>query len=90
MTLHSIGPTNMAEDEEKIGSGYQQWMSFLYGAILFFVASRWELKWVVAVGVTILAVQLHEAGGRLHDLCIRVRRTNILLRDRFRSAVIDE
>ncbi len=81
MTLHTVGPETMAEDEQKIGKAYMTWLApfLLFGPL---VAIRYlDQKLVVwfCVGATLLL--LHEIGGRLHDLCIRLRRTNILLRN---------
>lgn len=83
MTLHTVGPANMAEDEQKIGSAYQTWLGPILLAAPLIIASFADTKWVVATGFAVLLVQQHEAGGRLHDLCIRLRRTNVLLRDHF-------
>jgi hypothetical protein len=51
-------------------------------AVPLLVAGVADLKWVVAVGFSAGLALLHEAGGRLHDLCIRARRTNVLLNER--------
>ena len=80
MTLHTVGPESMGEDEHSIGKAYQTWLAplFMVGPL---VATQYlEQKWVIAIGVGMALVMLHEIGGRLHDLCIRLRRTNILLR----------
>jgi hypothetical protein len=82
MTLHTVGPVDMGEDERAIGKAYQLNLTLVYAAIPFGVAYFADLKWVIAASAAVLIVQGHEAGGRLHDLCIRLRRTNILLRDR--------
>jgi hypothetical protein len=82
MTLHTVGPEDMAEDEKVIGKGYQSAIGFLYGAIPFGVAYFADIKWVIAVAASILISQSHESGGRIHDLCIRLRRTNLLLRQK--------
>ncbi len=80
MVLHTVGPQSMGEDEHKIGRAYQTWLAPFLGAIPLAVAYfNLELKWVIAVSASLIILQLHEAGGRLHDLCIRLRRTNILL-----------
>jgi len=80
MTLHTVGPEDMAADEQVIGRGYQLTMGSLYAAIPFGVAYFADIKWVIAASAAILILQSHESGGRLHDLCIRLRRTNLLLR----------
>lgn len=79
MTLHTVGPTSMAEDESRIGKAYQTWLTPILVALPLITAQYADLKWVVAVGFAGTLVMLHEAGGRLHDLCIRHRRTNLLL-----------
>jgi len=83
MTLHTVGPVSMAEDEQKIGSAYQTWLVPVYFLAPLAATQYLEMKWVIALGIGAALVNLHEIGGRLHDLCIRLRRTNILLRDQF-------
>jgi hypothetical protein len=85
MTLHTVGPKDMSEDERTIGKAYQAWLSPLWGVIPFAVAYYADTKWVIAVGFAVALPMFHEAGGRLHDLCIRLRRTNILLSERISS-----
>lgn len=82
MTLHTVGPADMGEDEHKIGAAYQTWMTLLLAAAPLATAYFFDTKWVIAVGFAAALAQLHEAGGRLHDLCIRLRRTNIMIRDK--------
>lgn len=79
MTLHTVGPADMAEDERRIGKGYQNRLVIILFMAPFIVAYFAETKWVVAAGFGAVLLLMHEAGGRLHDLCIRLRRTNILL-----------
>ena len=81
MTLHTVGSETMAEDERKIGRAYQTWLAPVYFAAPVVAANYVDMKWVVALGIGAALANLHEIGGRLHDLCIRLRRTNILLRD---------
>jgi hypothetical protein len=70
----------MVEDEHRIGSGYQLWLAPLLCAIPLATAYfASDLRWTVAVGAAVVIGQLHEVGGRLYDLCIRVRRTNAIL-----------
>lgn len=81
MTLHTIGPENMAEDEQKNGKSYQTWLGpvYLVGPVLalkFFTPIEVGF---VCLGLALM--NLHEIGGRVHDLCIRHRRTNLLLRE---------
>lgn len=83
MTLWSIGPKDMADDEQKIGSGYKPYLLLILPLIPLVIAEfSVDLKWVIAVGFAIIIAQLGEAGGRLYDLCIRLRRTNLLLAQR--------
>ena len=79
MTLHTVGPASMGEDEHKIGAAYQTWLivPLMLGPIT--AAAYLDIKWTVAIGFAAALPMLHEIGGRLHDLCIRLRRTNILL-----------
>jgi hypothetical protein len=81
MTLHTVGPEDMAEDERVIGKAYQPLLGQLFMFVPLVVAYLADLKWVVASAAAILIGLAHESGGRLHDLCIRLRRTNLLLRD---------
>lgn len=84
MTLHAVGPVDMTDDERKIGKGYVTWLPLVYGVVPFAIAAYVpDVKWLVAYGIAALTINAHEAGGRLHDLCIRLRRTNLLLRDHF-------
>jgi len=71
----------MAEDEQKIGKAYQTWLipMFMFGPVLAAVYLPPDKVVFVCVGLGL--AMLHEIGGRLHDLCIRLRRTNILVRD---------
>ena len=77
--LHTVAPENMSEDERVIGNGYKLGRGSLFGAIPVAFASFSDAKWVIAIGLGVIIVMLWEAGGRLHDLCIRLRRTNILI-----------
>lgn len=72
----------MAEDEVRIGKGYQGWTSAAFLWTPLAVAYFADVKWVVASGILVIGIMLHESLGRLHDLCIRVRRTNVLLSER--------
>ncbi len=81
MTLHTVGPETMRDDEFAIGKGYQTWMTSLLSLVPLGIAVVGDTKWVIATGFCVALPQLHEISGRLHDLCIRVRRTNILIRD---------
>ncbi len=73
-------PPNMAEDEITIRKGYQTlWLSFAAVIALALAAQFGDQKWVMAVGFGVMIFMTNENGGRLYDLCIRLRRTNILL-----------
>jgi hypothetical protein len=82
MTLHTVGPIDTGEDERVIGRAYQTWLTPVYFAAPLVAAHYVDLKWVVAWGIGVALAQLHETGGRLHDLCIRLRRTNLILAER--------
>jgi len=69
-----------ADDEKFISKGYQRWLAPFLAAIPVAVAGYADTKWVVASGFLVVIMLLHEIGGRLYDLCIRVRRTNLLLK----------
>jgi len=84
--LHAVGPETMAGDEHVIGRGYQLGLNSVSGIVPIGVAYFAEMKWAIAVGLTILLPMVNELGGRVHDLCIRLRRTNILVRDGIRQA----
>jgi len=84
--LHAVGPETMAGDEHVIGRGYQLGLNCVLGIVPIGVAYFAEMKWAIAVGLTILLPMVNELGGRVHDLCIRLRRTNILVRDGIRQA----
>jgi len=72
----------MGEDEHRIGKAYQTWLAPVLIAGPLVATLYLEQKWVVAIGIGVALAMLHEISGRLHDLCIRLRRTNILLWDR--------
>lgn len=85
MTLHTVGPENMVEDEHRIGKGYHLWLlPILFGAPIL-ATKFFEEKWVIAFSIGAALSMLHEISGRLHDLCIRLRRTNLLLSENERS-----
>lgn len=79
MTLHSVGPATMSEDENKIGSGYQVWLGWALFAAPIIAIRYIDLKVIAAFSIGTGLLLLHEIGGRLYDLCIRLRRTNLLL-----------
>jgi hypothetical protein len=79
--LLSVGPEDMGEDEQRIAAGYRNgWRAPIGSALLIFgVAYFSELKWVLAVGFVSLVIAINGTESRLYDLCIRIRRTNVLL-----------
>jgi hypothetical protein len=72
----------MSEDEHVIGKGYQLGLNLLLMAAPLGVAYFSDIKWVVATGFAVAFPMLNEIGGRLYDLCIRMRRTNILISEK--------
>ena len=81
MTLHTVGPETIGEDEHAIGKAYQTWLAPIYLIAPIAATAYFDQKWVIAAAIGAALVNLHEIGGRLHDLCIRIRRTNILLQN---------
>lgn len=81
MVLRSVGPETMQGDEQKIGKNYKPWLGLLYTLIPLITAHYFDTKWVVASGFAVLLFELNDISGRLFDLCIRLRRTNIILND---------
>lgn len=80
MTTETLHTDDMATDEKKIRAGYFGWASLaLPFAPLLVAAYVDDTKWVIAVGFAVLIYAASDAGGRLHDLCIRLRRTNEIL-----------
>jgi hypothetical protein len=82
--LLSVGPEDMGEDEHRIASGYRKGWGMAVGACapIAIVAYFADVKWVLVVGVAEILWAISNVEGRLYDLCIRMRRTNLLLRDR--------
>jgi len=81
MTLHTVGPADMGEDEHTIGKAYQTWLAPVYFIGPVVAVQYLPIREVAFICVGLALVNLHEIGGRLHDLSIRHRRTNIILRD---------
>ena len=80
--LRSHGPENMKEDEDVIGRNYKPIYGMILGAAPVIAAVYTsDIKWVCAAGFAIALPLLNEANSRLHDLCIRLRRTNALVAD---------
>lgn len=85
MTLHTVGPADAWQDEKVIGRAYQTWLTPIIAGAPIAATIYLEQKWVIALSISVALVMLHEIGGRLHDLCIRLRRTNLLLQQKASS-----
>ena len=75
----TIGPKSRFDDEKVIAKGYQPLIGSALLLAPLLASFFFEAKYVAFACVGVALVILHEIGGRLHDLCIRTRRTNILL-----------
>lgn len=82
--LLSYGPETMPEDEETIAKGYRQGQYYALAATAAPLVGAYYLdtKGVIAIGLSVALVLLNDMGSRLYDLCIRLRRTNILIKER--------
>jgi len=80
--LLGFAPKDMGDDEQTIADGYRSsWKVSIVAAAIIGAATYYgEVKHVVAAGAFITFVAVTAAEGRLYDLCIRLRRTNELLR----------
>ena len=78
--LLSVAPEGMGEDEQVIAKHYKDWIVWVPPVVPLAAAHFVEVKWVIALGVAAIAPALIAVEQRLYDLCIRVRRTNELLR----------
>ena len=78
--LLSVGPESVVDDERVIARGYKSWFLLLPTIGPMAVAWFADAKWVLAVGFALVTPLIPHPDGRLHDLFIRVRRTNLLLR----------
>lgn len=68
------------EHETEIARGYRTYFAQIVMALIpFGVAYYADTKWVVAAGFAQLLWFVIAYDGRLHDLCARLRRTNIFL-----------
>jgi VIT1/CCC1 family predicted Fe2+/Mn2+ transporter len=81
--LLSVGPESPSDDEGFIAKGYTSFAPIL-GALLpigltYYFGSTKDL---ILTGLAVLVVLGFFIEGRLHDLCIRLRRTNMLLTQR--------
>lgn len=79
MVMHTVGPETAHEDEVRIGKAYQTWLVPILALGPWVALKFFEPEPILVVVSGVALVLLHEAGGRLHDLCIRLRRTNILI-----------
>ena len=81
----------MEEDEHKIADGYRHGQKLIFaGSLIMGAVVYWgELKHVVGAGAFLTFVALISAEGRLYDLCIRLRRTNELLKGQSSKANLD-
>jgi hypothetical protein len=75
-------PGTPEDDEAFIARKYRRQLIDL-GLILIIliplgVAYYADTKWVLAVGIGVILIVLNEIDARLYDLCIRVRRINII------------
>jgi hypothetical protein len=79
--LLSFGAETMADDEQQIADGYRAgWKApVIAGVVLGATAYFSDTKDVVAVGAFLIVAAVCTVEGRLYDLCLRLRRTNILL-----------
>lgn len=78
-------PATMNDDERAIGSNYSglRWLLGFAMAAAPTIAvyyADWKLAFAIA-SFTVIGL-LNEIGARLYDLCIRHRRTNLLLAER--------
>jgi hypothetical protein len=81
--LLSVGPESPSEDEHVIAKGYTNYwpiLSTLLPIGLTFCFGN--TKQLIFAGLVALVVLAYFLEGRLHDLCIRLRQTNILLTQR--------
>jgi VIT1/CCC1 family predicted Fe2+/Mn2+ transporter len=81
--LLSIGPESPSDDERVIAKGYTSYGPIL-GALLPIGLAYYfgNTKELILAGLAVLVFLAFSIEGRLHDLCIRLRRTNILLTQR--------
>jgi hypothetical protein len=77
-------PETVREDEQAIAKGYRAGWALSSAAILAVVGAAYygDTQTVLAVGFGGLFVSVNDAGSRLYDLCIRLRRTNQILSER--------
>ena len=81
------GPETMAEDERFIAKNFRArgGLGVLLLVGLMAVAYFRNAQEAVVVGIGLILYLLSYLESRLYDLCIRLRRTNILLSERDRA-----
>ena len=77
--IRSSAVHEMADDEKKIGQGYRKWQSLVPAAIIGLTWREGDTKDLIAVGLFLGFYYLDQIEARLFDLCVRIRRTNLLL-----------
>ena len=78
--LLSVGPETPSDDEQVIAKGYTSKGPVLAAIVIIALAIAFgNVKTVIGVGLVVMVILGFFIEGRLHDLCIRVRRANILL-----------
>jgi hypothetical protein len=78
--LFSVGPESTSDDERVIAKGYTSYAPHISAVIpLALVYNFGSTKELIGVGLVVMVFIGLFIEGRLHDLCIRLRRTNILL-----------
>ena len=73
---------SIIDDEKIIKKAYSRsnsFLNFVPMGIPFIIANCASAKWVLAYGVAMIFIQLTEISAKLHDLCVRARRMNILI-----------
>ncbi len=80
MTLLSVGPESASDDERVIAKGYTNYSPHI-GALILLASVYYfgSIKELICAGFVVVVFIALYIEGRLHDLCIRLRRTNILL-----------
>ena len=70
-------------DDEGIGRKYKKLSGEITALFIIIAASAYflELKYLLAVGILTIGWGLMGLDARLYDLCVRQRRTNMLLRE---------
>jgi hypothetical protein len=78
--LLSIGPEAPSDDERVIATGYTSYAPHICALILLALVYNFgSTKELIAAGLVVMVFIGLFLEGRLHDLCIRLRRTHILL-----------